>query len=189
VASSLSRRQEVSQLRTFAPAIPLAYSLQNLPLVSDAKSALRVARLDRPITAVMRRHWISTSPQLSLYEAELLMRVAGIRQVPVISDDTLVGVLGHRDLLRAALERILDHPLERAKDLLATLRVAEVMDRQPPTALPSESLLEVARRMVAEHLGCLPVVEKMGDRVLMVGLVVESDLLRLAYAPAGTAGS
>jgi len=137
----------------------------------------------------MRRYWISTSPQLSLYEAEQLMRVAGIRQVPVISDDVLVGVLDHRDLLRAALEQVLEHPLELLKNLLATLSVADVMDRQPPTAAPSESLVEVARRMVDEHLGCLPVVEAEGDRLLMVGLVVESDLLRIAYAPAGAARS
>ena len=154
-----------------------------------AASALRKSRLDRPIATVMRRHWISTSPQLSLYEAEQLMRVAGIRQLPVISDDVLVGVLDHRDLLRAALERVLERPLELVKDLLATLSVADVMDRKPPTAMPSESLVEVARRMVDEHLGCLPVVEAEGDRLLMVGLVVESDLLRLAYAPAGAAGS
>jgi CBS domain-containing protein len=63
------------------------------------------------------------------------------------------------------------------------------MDREPPTASPGEPLIQVARRMVNEHLGCLPVVEAEGDRRLMVGLVVESDLLRLAYAPAGAAGS
>jgi len=43
--------------------------------------------------------------------------------------------------------------------------------------------------MVDEHLGCLPVVEAKGDHLLMIGLVVESDLLRIAYAPAGAAGS
>jgi CBS domain-containing protein len=151
----------------------------------ESTRTLREARLNRPIATVMRRHWISTSPQQSLYEAELLMRVARIRQVPVLSDDALVGVLGHRDLLRAALERVVEHPLELVRDLLTTLPVAEVMDREPPTATPDESLVEVARRMVNEHVGCLPVVEEEGDRLLMVGLVVESDLLRLAYAPAG----
>ena len=133
----------------------------------------------------MRRHWISTSPQLSLYEAELLMRVAGIRQVPVVADAALVGMLSHRDLLRAALERALEHPLERVNDLLATVTVPDVMDRQPPTAAPGEPPIQVARRVVSDHLGCLPVVETKADRFRMVGLVVESDLLRLAYAPAG----
>lgn len=157
--------------------------------MTEATSAPRGARLERPIATVMRRHWISTSPQLSLDEAELLMRVAGIRQVPVVADAALVGMLGHRDLLRAALERVLENPLDLVKELLATVTVAEVMDREPPTAAPGESLIEVAGRMVSEHLGCLPVVEADGDRLVMVGLVVESDLLRLAYAPAGAAGS
>lgn len=155
----------------------------------EASDVARVARLDRPISTVMRRHWISTSPQLSLYEAELLMRVAGIRQVPVVADAVLVGMLGHRDLLRAALERVLEHPLDRVNDLLTTVTVTEVMDRKPPTAAPGDPLIQVARRMVNEHLGCLPVVEAKVDRLRMVGLVVESDLLRLAYAPAGAAGA
>ena len=153
----------------------------------EAAKARRKAGLNRPIATVMRRHWISASPQLSLYEAELLMRVAGIRQVPVVSDDALVGVLWHQSLLRTALETVLEHPLELVKDLLARLPVLEVMDRNPLTAAPSDPLIEVARRMVEQHLGCLPVVEVEGDRVLMVGLVVESDLLRLAYAPSSAA--
>jgi len=49
------------------------------------------------------------------------MRVAGIRQVPVVSDDALVGVLWHQSLLRTALETVLEHPLELVKDLLARL--------------------------------------------------------------------
>ena len=146
------------------------------------------SRLARPIATVMRRHWISAPPRLSVYEAQLLMRLAGIRHLPVLSERTLVGVLGHGDLLRAALEQLLLHPTSLAKDLLAAVSVADVMDPEPPTATPGESLVEVARRMVDAHLGCLPVVERSGDALVMVGLVVESDLLRIAYAPAGVAG-
>ncbi len=144
-------------------------------------------RLTSPIAGVMRRHWISTPPSSSIYEAQLLMRLAGVRHLPVLRERALVGVLGHRDLLRAALEQLLLHPTELSKDLLAAVLVADVMDCKPPTATPDESLVDVARRMVDAHLGCLPVIEKSGDAVLMVGLVVESDLLRIAYAPADVA--
>jgi CBS domain-containing protein len=161
----------------------------NYPRVSDKdqKTGGVEARFARPIATVMRRHWISAPPRLSIYEAQLLMRLAGIRHLPVLSERALLGVLGHGDLLRAALEQLLLHPTSLAKDLLEAVPVADVMDRKPPTALPGESLVEVARRMVDAHLGCLPVVERSGSALLMVGLVVESDLLRIAYAPPGAA--
>jgi acetoin utilization protein AcuB len=164
-----------------------AYSLRVSDEVKENGGAK--ARLARPIATVMRRHWISAPPRLTIYEAQLLMRLAGIRQLPVLSEQALVGVLGHGDLLRAALEQLLLHPAALARDLLTAVSVADVMDREPPTALPDESLVEVARRMVDARLGCLPVVERSGDALLMVGLVVESDLLRIAYAPASVAGS
>lgn len=157
--------------------------------MSEKQTGEAEARLARPIATMMRRHWISAPPLLSVYEAQLLMRLAGIRQLPVLSDRALVGVLGHGDLLRAALEQLLLHPTSLAKDLLTAVPVADVMDREPPTAVPSESLVEVARRMVDAHLGCLPVVERSGDALVMVGLVVESDLLRIAYAPACVVGT
>ena len=146
-------------------------------------------RLDRSIATVMRRHWISAPPRLSVFEAQLLMRLAGIRHLPVLAEGALVGVLGHRDLLRAALEQILLQPTALAKDLLEAVPVSEVMDRAPLTATADESLVDVARRMVDGHIGCLPVVERSGDALRMVGLVVESDLLRIAYAPTGAGGN
>lgn len=154
---------------------------------SDAGSA--EARLSRPIASVMRRHWIAAPPRLNVYEAQRMMRLAGIRHLPVLSERALVGVLGHGDLLRAALEQLLLHPASPAIDVLTAIPVEDVMDREPPMALASDSMVEAARRMVDAHLGCLPVVERSGDAVRMVGLVVESDLLRIAYAPVAVAGS
>lgn len=168
---------------------PLGMASANFGRMSKKRTGDGEARFARPIATVMRRHWISAPPRLSVYEAQLLMRLAGIRHLPVLADRALVGVLGHRDLLRAALEQLLLHPTSLAKDLLAAVPVADVMDREPPTATPGESLVEVARRMVDTHLGCLPVVERSGDALVMVGIVVESDLLRIAYAPTSVAGS
>lgn len=164
-----------------------------MPSARSARMAVRksgdAVRLERSIATVMRRHWISAPPRLSVFEAQVLMRLAGIRHLPVLADGALIGVLSHRDLLRTALEQILLHPTALAKELLDAVSVAEVMDRAPLTATPEESLVAVARRMVDGHIGCLPVVERSGEALRMVGLVVESDLLRIAYAPTGPPGN
>ncbi len=59
----------------------------------------------------------------------------------------------------------------------------EVMTASPWTADPDTTLREAAERMLSFKIGCLPVVERSRDRLHMVGLVTESDLLRAALRP------
>jgi CBS domain-containing protein len=58
-------------------------------------------------------------------------------------------------------------------------RIESVMDREPPTVRPDDALGVAALRMHDAGIGCLPVV---GEAWRLVGLVVESDLLRSFYA-------
>lgn len=136
-----------------------------------------------PVAAVMRVHWASTTPHASLFEAERLMRLARIRQVPVLVDDILVGVLGHRELVRTSLSRLLAvEDSETRARLLGSLAVSGVMDPRPATATADESIRTAALRMLESGAACLPVVDGAhGTPGRMRGIVVESDLLQLAY--------
>jgi CBS domain-containing protein len=129
------------------------------------------------VRALMRRHWIAVMPQSSLFEAERLMRLARLRQLPVVAEGVLVGLVDHGAVLRASLERFVD-----GGGLGAGAPVAAVMDANPPTAGPDDPLPLAARRMLEGGMACLPVVETRGaDERRIVGLLVESDLLRRAY--------
>lgn len=135
-----------------------------------------------PVRAVMRANWIATAPNASLYEAERLMRLARVRQIPVEADGVLVGIVGYRDILRASLERLVREAVEPERTgLLCALPVASVMDSEPTTALPDDPIDAIALRMLERGVACVPVIE--AGR--MVGLLVESDLLRRAYSPSG----
>ena len=145
---------------------------------------------DQPIERLMRGHWIHTSPLASLLDAERTMRLARIRELPVLVDDRLVGVVSHRELIHSLLERLLVTSGDAERHgLLRSVPVADVMDPNFPTATPDESIATVALRMVETRRPCLPIVvaAKDGEPARMVGLVAESDLLRLAYADAGGA--
>lgn len=156
------------------------------PARSDRRKASANAALDGPIRAVMRSHWASTTPHASLLEAERLMRLARIRQVPVVVDDVLVGLLHHRDVLRASLARLLaTEGMPARHGYLGGVLVAAVMDPAPVTAAPHEPIRDVARRMLASGAACIPIVDDADDAGRMIGIAVESDLLRLAYAPGG----
>ncbi len=58
--------------------------------------------------------------------------------------------------------------------------VGEVMERDPPVCLPSETAEEVATRMLERSARRLPVVD---DEGRLVGIVARGDLLRLLTRP------
>lgn len=132
-------------------------------------------RRDRPVSSLMRRHWIATAPSASVAEVVQLMRLARIRQLPVAAAGILVGLVDHRRILESTLAR-LRGDAEGAP--LDAVRVDTVMDPQPPVARPDETVGAAALRMHDAGIGCLPVVEA---EWRLIGLVVESDLLRSFY--------
>ena len=103
------------------------------------------------------------------------MRMARVRHLPVESEGVLVGLVGLRRILASTLAQLRG---DEAGPALAALRVDAVMDPLPPTAHPGDALGPAALRMHEAGLGCLPVVDEQGH---LVGLVVESDLLRSVY--------
>ena len=121
----------------------------------------------------MRRHWISLSPAAPLEDALQLMRMARVRQLPVVADGILVGVLSYPGLVAARLAGI-------------AAIVQEVMARVQETAEPATTLREVAARIERARGGCLPVVKPTAAGPLLIGVVTEADLLRLAYEAAAS---
>ena len=117
----------------------------------------------------MRRDFAQLGPDESLANAVQTMRLARLRHLIVARDDALLGMLSYRELLERGGERLRG-------------RVADLMERQLITIPPEASLAEAAGPMCRYGIGCLPVVT--GDGRL-VGLVIESDLLRAAYGVSG----
>jgi CBS domain-containing protein len=139
------------------------------------------AGTDPLVGDLMRRRFIALSPSETLLDAELVMRFARVRFLPVVEDGEIRGFLSIRALLAALLAR---EPAERDAERAAFLRetlVRAVMDPQPEPITPDASLREAAERLSALEVGCLPVVEPSAGR--LVGILTEADLLRAAYEP------
>lgn len=116
----------------------------------------------------MRTHFITAVPQERLPDAQQTMRLARLRHLLVVQEGQLVGVVSYRTLLESLLEGRAD-----------LQSVSDVMTAGPWTVNPTTPLVDAAERLWRYGLGCLPVVEPEGDR--LVAVITESDLLRFAF--------
>jgi acetoin utilization protein AcuB len=124
---------------------------------------------------VMQTNLFTVTPDTTLPEAVRLTGQRGIRHLPVLDQDRLVGMLSDRDLKRAMASPATSLEAHELTYLLDRLCVAEIMTRAVITIGPTSPIEDAARLMVREKIGALPVTD--GDR--LVGLVTETDVLRL----------
>ena len=100
--------------------------------------------------------------------AEALLRLGGIRHLPVVRERKLVGILTQRDVLRSG---------SSGKPSARELPVSAVMTKDPTSVRPALGLAQAARIMLERKFGCLPVCEEDGT---LVGIVTEADFVRFA---------
>jgi CBS domain-containing membrane protein len=105
-----------------------------------------------------------------------VMDWAHVRHVPIVRDQgTLVGMLSHRDLLRACLSTLVSvSPVVRSY-FLSTTTVLEVATTNVITTRPWTSLKTAAETLLREGISALPVLDR-EDR--LVGILAESDFVR-----------
>ena len=124
---------------------------------------------------VMQTELFTVTPETTFPEALRLTGQRGIRHLPVLDGDRLVGMVSDRDLKRAMASTATSLEAHELRYLLDHLRVRQFMTGAVITIGPMFPIEDAARLMVLEKIGALPVTD--GDR--LVGLVTESDVLRL----------
>jgi CBS domain-containing protein len=108
-----------------------------------------------------------------LSTVEDIMTLGRVRHIPVVHGGRLVGVLSHRDLLRASLSELGSYGVEARRAFLHAIEIERVMST-PPIVIDPDATVQLAARLMADHkIGCLPVVD--GDE--LVGLLTETDVL------------
>ncbi len=114
---------------------------------------------------------LSSEDELSL--ANDIMRLGRIRHLPVVSGETLVGIISERDLFRSSLAQALGYGNKDTREVMKTLRIKDIMVQQIITVTPDTELRVAVAIMAERKIGCLPVVQ---DNKLM-GLITETDIL------------
>jgi acetoin utilization protein AcuB len=118
------------------------------------------------IKDIMRSPALAISADTTLQDAYRTMREHGIRHLPVLEGEKLVGVVTDRDL-RLATSALTPSPFSPDS------RVSAVMSAAPLTADASDPVEDAARTMRELKIGCLPVL----DDGRLIGIVTGLDLL------------
>jgi acetoin utilization protein AcuB len=124
---------------------------------------------------VMQTQLATVTPETTLAEAIHLTGQRGVRHLPVLDGDQLVGILSDRDLKRAMASPATSLDAHELNYLLDRLHVDEIMTRTVITTGRTFPIEAAACLMVQEKIGALPVT----DGGKLVGLVTETDVLRL----------
>jgi CBS domain-containing membrane protein len=134
---------------------------------------------DLRVAQVMTRKVLSLAPEQSLPLAESIMEMHHIRHLPVVAEDgSLVGLVTHRDILRASISALAPLTRDERTSLELSIPASRIMQTNVWT-VSSDTLAWNAARIMRDHrIGCLPVV----DEKRLVGIVTEADLLVLLDA-------
>jgi CBS domain-containing protein len=98
------------------------------------------------------------------------MIALGVRHVPVVRDQKLVGILSDRDFLRFAKQR------KGGQLCIPHRSVGEVMTKDVVTCCVSDTIGKVAGILVERKIDALPVVDNSRK---LIGIITSTDLLRL----------
>ena len=126
----------------------------------------------RPALAIenyMTSVLIVIAPEQPIAEAARLMRLHGVRHLPVVRDGRVLGLLSQRDVY--LIETLRDVDPQR-------VRVEEAMTTDVYAVEPEESVVSVARHMADRRIGSA-IVEHNGK---LLGLFTTTDSLRALAA-------
>ncbi|MEJ2230687.1 MAG: CBS domain-containing protein [Nitrospirales bacterium] len=100
------------------------------------------------------------------------------RHIPIVGEnDSVVGILSDRDLLRATMETVLSGTTWSTKQVKTPIR--NLISQPVLVAAPDAELRAIARVMLEERIGALPIVSEAGR---LVGMITRSDILRVLVA-------
>ena len=104
------------------------------------------------------------------------MKLSAIRHLPIVSKDgRLEGIVSDRDVL-----------LSLGTSKATTVYLRDIMTKRILTIPDTENVTDALELMIDKKVGCLPVTGSSGQ---LVGLVTETDFLRIAYSLLSDEGS
>jgi acetoin utilization protein AcuB len=114
----------------------------------------------------------------SLSQAWEVVHAKRFRHIPVLgADDSVVGILSDRDLLRGTMEAVRSERTPSTPQVQIPIRT--LVSHPVLVGTPDAELRAIARVLLEERIGALPIVSDTGG---LVGMITRSDILRVLVA-------
>jgi acetoin utilization protein AcuB len=141
---------------------------------AGAPPAPAAAERVRLVRTMMHTPVVTATPDMSLMEAQRLMRAQRIRHLPVVSGTRLVGLVTDRDLRDAMPSPATTLSRGEIAYQLDTTLLKTCMTRDVVSIHPDTDMVQAVCILLRGPFGCLPVVEEGA----LVGMLTEIDCLR-----------
>lgn len=130
---------------------------------------------------ILVRDWMSSPVRVVEYDTSVadaynMMMRMGIRRLPVVDEERLVGIVTLGDLREARPSSSASLSIYELNYLIAKLTVSDVMTHDPYIVTPLTPMQQAAHMMLEHKVSGLPVVDEEGKPV---GIITETDMFRM----------
>jgi len=125
---------------------------------------------------LMRTSIVTLKPTDSLNLAQDLIELGGIRHIPIVQDNTLVGMIAAHDMFKASFKASQKFSTEEEKEtFFKSIKIGDVMTQEVISISPDAPISDAVKIFIDEHIGALPVVDQNN---VLVGLLTVIDILQ-----------
>lgn len=115
----------------------------------------------------------TVTPQTTLRQVIELMKTQACRQLPVMNNGKLVGIITDRDVRLVMNSPLVLHGRWQDEEILDTVTAENCMTPDPMTVVPETPAYHAANILSIYKFGALPVV----DNGALVGIITVTDFL------------
>jgi hypothetical protein len=127
-----------------------------------------------PVSQIMTKEVVTLTTKNNLSDAESLFREHGVRHLPVVNGNQLVGILSYSDLLKISFSELSDDEKRIDTAVFDMYTIEQVMAKNPVSVSPDKTIREVTELLAEQSFHSVPVTEN-GE---LKGVVTTTDLLK-----------
>ncbi len=127
------------------------------------------------------KEWMTEDPivldeNASIMKAVQIMKEHGMRRIPVVRHNKLVGIVTDRDVREATPSKATALDVHELYYLLSEIKVKDIMTPNPITIHPDETVEYAAVIMLENRISGLPVVDDEGH---VIGIITQTDIFKV----------
>jgi acetoin utilization protein AcuB len=127
-----------------------------------------------PVSEIMSKDIIALDRTDDLIRAEMLFKKHNIRHIPVVNEESIIGMLSYTDLLKISFADATNDDRDVETIVYNMYSIEQVMAKDLVCVNSETTIREVAEILAEKEFHALPVV----DDSTLVGIVTTTDLIK-----------